>query len=435
MKASFSYAIRYRITATCRSPLRTGDAANNPDRILTTHEGFAMLPGSSIAGAMKAWLGRDQRTAALFGSQKQESAVRISDALFREEDLAVTRPRIRIDRETGAAADEAKFDVTALPAGSVCSFELLWRGKKEEARSAAEIIERCLGAVNSGEISFGAQKNNGYGQMSLEITASEYDLFQKQDRLAWLDDRPNRKRTVTPPKNEMTDIVFSVEKCHAAVLVKAAAARRDDKKSIQTQFKENGRTIIPSSSLKGVMRTHMELIAPFLSVSEDTLTALFGKVPSREEKQKKLFGTEEQKQEASAGRILWTDATPDEQTEKSVLATRIRINKLTAGVLRRALITEEPVTGDWRWKIHVPADEKLGSLLTLYALRDLGLGMYQLGGTKSIGRGTVTELSVKILCGKQEAALSVANGTVRLEDRDGLIEDWEATVGGNEHGN
>ena len=302
MKASFSYAIRYRITATCRSPLRTGDAANNPDRILTTHEGFAMLPGSSIAGAMKAWLGRDQRTAALFGSQKQESAVRISDALFREEDLAVTRPRIRIDRETGAAADEAKFDVTALPAGSVCSFELLWRGKKEEARSAAEIIERCLGAVNSGEISFGAQKNNGYGQMSLEITASEYDLFQKQDRLAWLDDRPNRKRTVTPPKNEMTDIVFSVEKCHAAVLVKAAAARRDDKKSIQTQFKENGRTIIPSSSLKGVMRTHMELIAPFLSVSKDTLTALFGKVPSREEKQKKLFGTEEQKQEASAGR-------------------------------------------------------------------------------------------------------------------------------------
>lgn len=414
MKASFTYAIRYLVNATCVSPLRTGNADNDIDRILTTPEGLAMVQGASIAGAMKAWLGSTDPEA-LFGDEEIESAVSVSDAVFTDGTVASTRPRVPIDQHTGTSAN--KFDIAGLPTGAVCSFEVLWRGSKEDAPSAAQKLEQCFSAIASGEITFGAQRSNGYGRMNITVHKCSYDLFDRDDRLAWLDDRVHKKELVALGRLAEKDIVFDVEADIDAILVKSAAPIRKGEKSVQIQFTENGIPILPGSSLKGAMCAHIRRIADFLSVSRQELDMLLGR--------EARGGTDT----GVCCKPIWTDATADVNT-KRIIITRIRINRITGSVMQGHLISEEPVSGRWQWQISVPAKEQRGAMLVLYALRDLGLGLYQLGGTQAVGRGAVRRLTVGIRSGEQEAVFSVDRQTPHLEDPDGIVSNWEEMMGG-----
>lgn len=83
---------------------------------------------------------------------------------------------------------KGKFDVAHIVSGSQLDFELTWLGN---GRDDEEImtVERMLGAVNSGEIRLGAQKSNGFGRLTLCVRKRSYDLMNKADRAAWIEDR------------------------------------------------------------------------------------------------------------------------------------------------------------------------------------------------------------------------------------------------------
>ena len=459
MNASFTYAIRYWIEATCSSPIRTGNAANDIDRVLTLHTGQAMLQGASIAGAMRAWIKDEDKKTPLFGSEEQEGTIRITDALFDHSSKITTRPRVHIDRDTSTVNEDNKFDIALVQSNAVCNFEIIWLGHKEavfkeivvdesnrekedkgtktgkkvkvvmqspSAEDAAKLIEDCLNAIQSGEITFGAQRSNGFGRMTLSVKKRTFDMTVADDRNAWLNDSKEGTESVPLKPSRPGGIVFDVYAHIPSVLIKASAPKRKGKKSIQVHLSENNEPILPGSSLKGAMRAHMQRIAPFLSIPEKNVSQIM----------MNLMGNEPtDKGNTIAGKLIWTDAKLAEGTGKSGETTRIRINRLTAGTIQGALISEQPVCGDWHWSIQIPEKETTCALLVLYALRDLGLGIYQLGGTKAVGRGTVDKITVNISDSSNEATLRVEDGKASLEDAGDIVAKWETQKGGSEHEN
>ena len=54
--AVFSYAVKYWVTGTCMSPLRTSNEHGETEHVLRTADGQAFIQAPSLAGAMKHWL-------------------------------------------------------------------------------------------------------------------------------------------------------------------------------------------------------------------------------------------------------------------------------------------------------------------------------------------------------------------------------------------
>jgi hypothetical protein len=77
---------------------------------------------------------------------------------------------------------------------------------------------------------------------------------------------------------------------------------------------------------------------------------------------------------------------------------------------------------------------KAGCAQILYALRDLGLGLFELGSGTAIGRGRVDELFVEISADGKSAELRCKNGQVTLSDKQGLLESWQHALTGGSNG-
>ena len=256
MRAVFTTAIRYKVNAVCETPLRTGGAAGNTESVLRDSFGNAFLQGSSLAGALRNWLENngEQKTAkALFGSQEHEGRLIVSDAVLRADAEQAIRPRLRIDEKNGTAADKGKFDVAHIVSGSQLDFELTWLGN---GRDDEEImtVERMLGAVNSGEIRLGAQKSNGFGRLTLCVRKRSYDLMNKADRAAWIEDRDDGDEIKLPENVTDRRVTFVLEGIADSVLIRASAPVYEGDQSYTVNIEENGHPILPGSSIKGALR-------------------------------------------------------------------------------------------------------------------------------------------------------------------------------------
>lgn len=428
LKASFTHVIRYEISAKCVSPLRTGNSDGDVDRILLSDDGVPMIQAASLAGAMNAW--RPDPT--LFGGKPDdgwaESALRFTDGLFNQGTATVTMPRVQIDGSTGCAEDKKKYDVMAVCTGSEFSFEIIWFGslpalddsEKEKAlKRIADQIEDYLSAIQAGEIRFGAQKSNGFGVVELSAERRFYNMFCREDRNAWFAKTMGGGSPVTIVPRHVNNVSFTVEAAIDAVLVRSAAPQGTGKGKIDAvNLTENGKPIIPGSSIKGALRNHLQRIAPYLKL-ENEIPNLLGREGSDEDSD----------DNGIAGKLLFSFASVNES--KSQKTARIHINRITGGVIRHALFAEQPVFGTWRWEIQVPSNHPEGCLLVAYALRDLGLGLWQLGGSKAIGRGAVQEITVTISHTTTTASIHVADfSTTTVTDEKGMISKWEKDTWG-----
>ena len=143
--------------------------------------------------------------------------------------------------------------------------------------------------------------------------------------------------------------------------------------------------VIPGSSLKGAVRNHMEQIAERLhqkTVIKDT----FGSAGNGEDL-------------GQSGNIIFRDTIIGDKEDNDRMPNdyRIHIDKFTGGVMNGSLFSEKATAGNVKLHILVKDcnhPEKTSALLIL-ALRDLALGMYNLGSGYSIGRGF---LNVKEIC-------------------------------------
>ncbi len=425
---AFFYALRYDVAATCLTPLRTGNAEGDADMILCRSDGTAILQASSLAGALRSWLDAHDPAAGrnLFGTQEREGRIILSDGVFSGDTAQRSRPRLRIDGHTGSAVDGAKFDVVAAGVGSRFDFTLIWTGNEGEQQGAEKHIEAMLGAVHGGLILFGAQKANGFGRVRLDVKKRQFKLTDKNDREAWLDQDLAVTPCILPEIKEDQYVVFTVEATTSAILTKSSAPTHFAKGSVTENLYEGATPILTGASVKGAIRSRVESIAEKFLLPGEYVSSIFGRGADRSMEDNGI-----------AGRARFSDVelTPP---EKPVSISRTRLNRFTGSVMNKGLFSEAPLCSGLEIKIAVPKDEPAACALILFALRDLGLGLYSLGSGSAIGRGylDVRRITAAIpgkdgteqveLCFKQGAELSSGISTARS---------WIRALGGQAYEN
>ena len=412
MNATFTTAVRYIVDIECRSPLRTGGSSRDPKTILRDSRNIPFVQGTSLAGAFRAWMD-DPR---LFCQNDLRSPLVFSDLRLDDDVSQVLRPRLRIDGKTGTAARQAKFDTAAVPAGTRGRFELVWTGFDNPA-AIAELIERYLSALNSGEITLGAQKTNGFGRVAVTARRRLYHMTDPGDLRAWLMGSDVDDAQVVSLSTRMErDILFTVSAYTPSLLVKSVSSRQESKqtkgKSVATSMKEAGRHIIPGSSLKGSIRSQMTRICPNFRYVPRDLEGIFGRPNSSSG--------------GAAGELRFSDA--ELRDEKVIHNSRIRINRLTGGIIPQNIVFSDSLCTAVSFEIRIPARHKAGCGLLMYALRDLGLGLYELGSGTAVGLGRLQDLRVDVLSPDGEASMACTDSGVTIADPNGLISQWNEAL-------
>ena len=427
MNATFTYAAIYQVTAVCQTPLRTGGADGDTEAVLRDSHGRAFLQGTSIAGALKEWLKSavsPDLAEGLLGSSQITGRLVISDALFDPDVTQYVRPRVRIDHALGSAEDRGKFDVAHIGVGAKLYFSLVWLGAKEE-KDELETVKRMLSALNNGAIRLGAHKSNGFGKISLTAIERLFDMTDEGDRQAWLnwhtclDDTEGIEPLTLPDEGAGHRVNFTVTGWMDSMLVRAAATEQEGNEkegSYTPNLTEGGLSVLPGSSIKGAVRARAEAVAEAVRLDHEWVQNLFGRAAEGGDNGK-------------PGQVWFDDVRLNDSNKQKI--TRIRINKFTGGVMRGSLFKEEPVSG--RVELHIAApDNPIACALLLYTLRDLGLGLYNLGSGGSIGRGFLRVDLIKMSAPDGRRAQLRFNdfSTSKLEDEEGLVEKWLAEWGG-----
>ncbi len=417
MQPTFTLAVVYHVQATCCTPLRSSDALGNVDVVLRTPQGQAYLQGSSLAGALKDYalkkLG-ESRTAAILGSTKGSGSLIVSDAYFSLDAQQEMRPRLRINDHSASADNGGKFDIAHMASGSQFSFELTWLGT-EQTEAETKDVEQLLSALNSGQILLGGQKSNGFGRVELTVTRQRYDLMDDADRTSWLEQKFDGEPiclSAIQPENIVTFILHGQAD---RILVKDSASVHEKGGSVMVNLTENGQPVLPGSSIKGAVRGQVKRIAGYLGIEEKRVNALFGR-------------GDEGRDQGLAGRVRVEDVLFSPNYKQKI--TRIRINRFTGGVMNTGLFNEEPLCSKLTLKITAPSDDSVGCGLLVYALRDLGSGMYNLGSGDAIGQGYLKgdRLEIEVSSGERAAICFDEDGGCSLEDADGLIQKWMQAV-------
>ena len=175
--------------------------------------------------------------------------------------------------------------------------------------------------------------------------------------------------------------------------------------------------VIPGSSIKGVVRNRVKMIADWYSGNKDSDS--IGKLPDM------MFGSADNGDGGSMG-CIYFDELKIHHCEKvnTKVVSRIRINKFTGGVMGGALVNEEIIGDEVELHIHMPEKPQMCALL-MYALRDLGLGLYNIGSGQSIGRGYVDVDEISVKAGSRKAELRFdKDRNVSGTDESGLLAQW-----------
>ncbi len=411
MAATFDYAVRYLVTATCETPFRTGGSDGDTEQLLCASNGTLLIQASSIAGACRAWLEKNAEPYTvheLFGSQKKGGRLIFSDAAFEPDTQISSRPRLRINASTGAAANGGKFDVTQIGRGAKCHFSVVWLGTQSLEQQLVP-LRQILSALNGGDIRLGAQKTNGFGRFSIQVMQQKYRMTDPTDRENWITDKGKPEPVGLSEEAPRQDVVFTVFARADNLLVKSGAAVQKESGSYMPTLTENGAAVIPGSSVKGLIRAQATKIGRFVGLSDRDINGIFGTQAEGDSN-------------GTAGKVIFEDAVITGEARREI--NRIRIDRFTGGAIRGALFCEEPVSGQFALTVRAPQDGVACALL-LYALRDLGLGLCNLGGNGAIGRG-ITAIDRIEICAPQgvSASLGFRQGKPTLQDPCGLVEAW-----------
>ena len=339
----------------------------------------------------------------------------MSDGVFEKAAERFTRPRLRINGETGTADEGGKFDVAHIGFGSCFRFTLTWLGL-QRCDEELEAVEQMLAALNRGEIRLGAQKSNGFGRVELKVCKRTFDLTDPSDRAAWLGDTCHGTPLTPPEVVNARRVTFLVSGQADSLLVKAGAALQKEGCAYTPNLTEGGRPILPGSSIKGAVRTRAEMIAGFLGLPLEATENLFGRMSSEGDNGK-------------AGCVFFEDGRLS--GEQRLQISRIRINRFTGGIIRGGLFTEEPLSCGVQMHISAPDDSAACGLL-LYALRDLGLGLYNLGSGGAIGRGYLSVREIKAVTpdGTEARLIFDKQHRCTVEDPAGIFQTWLNDLGG-----
>jgi CRISPR/Cas system CSM-associated protein Csm3 (group 7 of RAMP superfamily) len=418
-----------------------GEAGETADMSLLrdSYDGSALLPGASIAGALRNYwrertrgYGAEAEHSELFGARRgrsddeegEQSLLIVDDARAGAPQVEL-RDGVSIDGTTRTAERGKLFDIEVLRAGTrfELSFELLIpcdtkdEGKRERlGRDLALALE----GFERGEIGLGARKRRGLGRCRVrEWCVWRYDLRSAEGLLAWLvEGRPGdewaefrnkvpqaageslaEKLDVGPPDVPDARDRFELTACFqldGTLLVRSGAGESDRGPDAvhlhRTPYRAEGEPepeavpVLPGTSLAGALRARALRIANTLSGNELLVRRLIHGMFGAGPEDLKGNGREEAHQ---ASRLVVHEAVL--QDAPSRVQTRIRVDRFTGGAMDNYLFSEAPVFGGdkneakLQWLLRQPKPYEIGLLLLL--LKDLWTGDLTLGGESGVGRG------------------------------------------------
>lgn len=304
--------LKIACTLVARTPLHVGGMGGNVDTDLAlavNGEGNFYIPGTSLAGALRSWFETraesdeaKRKFRRLLGYQKQKSEKQpgqngkdehasfllVEDAEIKPPSgnqalLAEIRDGIGLDRVTGAAANQIKFDRAILPRGTCISFEMCVELGGDEATQteARHLTNTLLQALRTGQIRFGAAKSRGLGDMEVaDLTICEQGLLRKN---GLLDTLRRKGKTVELGESKRQSLGFEAHprltmeitwKPRGPLMVRSEHdGVAVDMLPLTSAVGDHLSFVLPGSSIKGAFRSQAERIVRTLLGIKDVKIA------------------------------------------------------------------------------------------------------------------------------------------------------------------
>lgn len=366
-----------------------------------------LLTGASIAGVLRGHLqtvtagysnaNETNAVTKLFGGSKgddegEQSPLIIDDAIGLNGGIEL-RDGVKIDGKSRTAEYQGLFNLEAWQAGTTfpLRFELIIR-EGDNANELKQALATALHGLETREITLGARKRRGYGQIALEgdWCVWEYKLSTPQGLISWLEQGgdPNKNSSIASALgvallDEDARHYFDI---HATFTLDSALLIRGNSSlghqgpdAVHLHTKQpNGKLepIVSGTSLAGALRARACKIVNTLGVASNIVTCMFGTM---------------EKKHNQASRITVKETVIQQPAHTELVQNRIAIDRFTGGVVEGALFNEQPVFGSDRTEVTLelrlinPKSSEMGLLMLL--LKDLWTSDLPLGGTSSIGRG------------------------------------------------
>lgn len=372
-----------------------------------------LLCGTSIAGALRSHLAdvlggyRSEEAspvALLFGGASsdkdgKQSPLIVFDSIGNLQGQAVEiRDGVQINAANGTAEDKKKYDLEVLPAGTSFSlrFDLLVSCIDEE-NQLLNLLATSLSGFSNGDIAIGARRSRGLGNISSkDWRAIRYDLSSPKGWFAWISSDYWENNSVIKNVEPVKDIREACKHAHDSIMwsqlndyrkrhvinvdlstiggLLVRSAPTDHESPDAVHIRSAGHSILPGTSVAGVLRTQALSIARLTRKDDDAVllvNSLFGEVNEKNTTSSKLRISESFVEAGVRSR-----------------SSRICVDRFTQGVVPGALFDEEP-ENNGKVNIRIELREaKPGELgLIILVLKDLMTGNLAVGGTSSVGRG------------------------------------------------
>lgn len=385
-------------------------------------DGRALLPGASIAGALRSYLrtrevgfrtvdGAASQTKLLFGEETkragQEKASSQSyliayDSLAPEASTEL-RDGVTINPQRRTAEDRQKYDLELLAAGTVFPLRLellVAEGKEAELKAA---LAMALQGFERGEIPMGARRRRGFGRCRIRHwRIQHYDFTQATALIAWLTENtvggsPEVKsgasiaallgcKAEATARNQRAS--FTLEALFGlagSLLIRSGTENPTEPDMVHLRSKRGNRLapIVSGTSLAGALRAQALRIAKTIGNDEAAqkfIDDLFGL-------QMEPHNDEERQPIASR---IWVEESVIEHPREWVVS-RVKIDRFTGGSFSTALFSQQPVFGVdetvVRLSLRVDSPLQADKGLLLLLLKELWTEDLPLGGEASVGRG------------------------------------------------
>jgi CRISPR/Cas system CSM-associated protein Csm3 (group 7 of RAMP superfamily) len=384
--------------------------------------GRFFIPAASLAGAARNYAGRRLMSQTdyeqsdieiqepfgepavlrnLFGSRMEyASALVVSDGELEGDARVALRDGVRIDGKTGLAHVSedggSKYDCEVVPAGTRFRLRFELRPASEFGEAERKDLLTAFGLVlqgfAKGDICLGARTRRGYGAGSVESwdirrveTPVEYIAWLKGDKDAGT--RFTLESLLPPSVDQREYLEVSLWlRIETSLLVRSAGCAYGDPDAVH--LAENDRSILPGTSMAGVLRHRCERIANTFGAG-DLVEHMFGPLKTG------------QRVSLRASRVHVDEVGV--QDAEAAVHTRVAIDRFTQAALESKLFEEAPVfpkksseghIRGLRIRLDTPrhceADatsfEREAGLL-LHSIKDLWLGDLATGGGAGVGRG------------------------------------------------
>lgn len=428
-----------RLSGKLTAPLLigSGEAKESDMDVIVDEEGLAFIPGTSLAGSLRAYLKKILKRETLedlFGGSRagktesgspmyadSQSRLYVYDTCLKQPKLE-KRDGVRLT-ETKTAQNQSKYDYQTVERETQFDMylEIIQRQKqleKEKGSTGEQLcavqekdlkhIKACVAGMIKGELRLGGKSRRGFGKVEIcRMNIISFNLMNQGEYKEWLDwdffsegafekkgnplyGEELRKLGKEMRKRQEHVLLIPLELTNTLLVRQYGRQVEQDCVTLLGRHKGKMTAIIPGTSWAGALRSRIAaLLMPYMGQrswqdAQELLAPFFGTWQAENRKKEGLL----------ASRIIFEESAIE--GGHGLPLTRNSIDRFTGGTVTGALFTEQVwYGGRTELIIRFPAQENqkeeeafhpwLG--LLLWAIEDLKNGLLSIGGEGGVGRG------------------------------------------------